>query len=112
MCTSINTSVAQEKAKTRCLIKVILLDAKSGWRRRCQESFKIPDKPVMSEGELSGTFEIVRQIWLLCADVPEHVGNARPPHVQPAIILVRRLGALLAPLHRLNQFPNLTVYSI
>ena len=42
-CTSINTSVAQEKAKTRCLIKVILLDAKSGWRRRRQESFKIPD---------------------------------------------------------------------
>ena len=36
MRTSINTSVAQEKAKTRSLIKVVLLDAKSGWRR-CQK---------------------------------------------------------------------------
>ena len=60
----------------------------------------------MSEGELSGTFKIVSQFWLLCADVPEHVGNARPPHVQAAVVLVRCLGALLAPLHRLDQFPD------
>ena len=41
MCTRINTSVAQEKAKTRSLIKVVLLDAKSGWRR-CRKGLKYP----------------------------------------------------------------------
>ena len=83
------------------------------WVKRCQggrvENIRLP---VMSEGELSGTFKIVSQFWLLCADVPEHVGNARPPHVQAAVVLVRRLGALLAPLHRLDQFPDSTVYSL
>ena len=62
----------------------------------------------MCKGKLSSTLQVVCKLRLLCADVPEHVSDARSPHVQAAIVLVRGLRTLLTSLHRLHQLPDST----
>ena len=64
--------------------------------------------PVVSKSKFSGTLKVVRQVRLLGADEPEHVGDAGSADVQPTVVLVRRLRARLAPLDRLHQLPGVT----
>ena len=107
-CTSIDPSIAEQESKTRRLIMVVLLHAKPGRRKIRKANLRKSTPPVVSKSKFSGALKVVRQVRLLGADEPEHVGDAGSADVQPTVVLVRRLRARLAPLDRLHQLPGVT----